>query len=224
MSAISAHGQFEAAAVAIDQAKAGIAAIDSEIANRTQAYRLQAMSELSDVVSSISELNEALLLLRERVSRTVIRAPMDGIIYRLNYRTPGGYVKTGEVVLELVPTGEGLMIAADIAPKDISNIQPGDDVRIRLSAYDSSRYGSVEGRVSRISADASSNDKNGASYYQVDIAIQSDNQGAITLNDGTEVVLKPGMTATVDVLSGKRTILAYFWQPIAKVKELALRD
>ena len=62
------------------------------------------------------------------------------------------------------------------------------------------------------------------SYYQVDIAIQSDNQGAITLNVGTEVVLKPGMTATVDVLSGKRTILAYFWQPIAKVKELALRD
>lgn len=220
----TSRGQFEAAAVAIDQAKAGIAAIDSEIANRTQAYRLQAMSELSDVVSSISELNEALPLLRERVSRTVIRAPMDGIIYRLNYRTPGGYVKTGDVVLELVPTGEGLMIAADIAPKDISNIQPGDDVRIRLSAYDSSRYGSVEGRVSRISADASSNDKNGASYYQVDIAIQSDNQGAITLNDGTEVVLKPGMTATVDVLSGKRTILAYFWQPIAKVKELALRD
>ena len=220
----TSRGQFEAAAVAIDQAKAGIAAIDSEIANRTQAYRLQAMSELSDVVSSISELNEALPLLRERVSRTVIRAPMDGIIYRLNYRTPGGYVKTGDVVLELVPTGEGLMIAADIAPEDISNIQPGDDVRIRLSAYDSSRYGSVEGRVSRISADASSNDKNGASYYQVDIAIQSDNQGAITLNDGTEVVLKPGMTATVDVLSGKRTILAYFWQPIAKVKELALRD
>lgn len=220
----TARGQFEAAAVAIDQAKAGIAAIDSEIINRTQAYKLQAMSELSDVVSSISELNEALPLLRERVSRTVIRAPMDGIIYRLNYRTPGGYVKTGDVVLELVPTGEGLMIAADISPKDISNIQPGDDVLIRLSAYESSRYGSVPGRVSRISADASSTEKDGASYYQVDITIESDNQGAFTLNDGTEVVLKPGMTATVDVLSGKRTILAYFWQPIAKVKELALRD
>ncbi len=220
----TARGQLEAADVAINQAEAGIAAVESEISNRKEAYVLRAMDELSTVVASISELDEALPLMKERVSRTVIRAPMDGVIYRLNYRTPGGYVKTGDVVLELVPTGEDLMIAAEIAPKDISNIQPGDDVRIRLSAYDSSKYGSAQGRVSRISADATLNDRSGVSSYQVDILIEDNLNGSITLNDGTVVTLKPGMTATVDVLSGKRTVLAYFWQPISKVKELALRD
>jgi adhesin transport system membrane fusion protein len=74
--------------------------------------------------------------------------------------------------------------------------------------------------VIRISADALANQDTGVTYYQVDVAIE----GTITLEDGSPVVLKPGMTATVDVLSGKRTIWAYIWEPVAKVKELALRD
>ncbi|WP_430464787.1 HlyD family type I secretion periplasmic adaptor subunit [Tabrizicola sp.] len=216
----SARGQFDAGNVAISQAEAGIAAIDGEISNRREAYVLQSMDELAAVVADLSELNEALPLLQERVSRTVIRAPMDGIVYRLNYRTPGGYIKTGDVVLEMVPTGEDLVVAAQIDPKDISNIRLDDAVRIRLSAYDSSRYGTLDGRVTRISADALANEETGTTYYQVDVAIE----GTIMLEDGVPVVLKPGMTATVDVLSGKRTIWAYIWEPVAKVKELALRD
>jgi adhesin transport system membrane fusion protein len=216
----AARGQFDAGQVAISQAQAGIAAIEGEIGNRKEAYTLQSIDELSMVVADLSELNEALPLLEERVSRTVIRAPMDGIVYRLNYRTPGGYIKTGDVVLELVPTGEDLVVAAQIDPKDISKIRLDDEVQIRLSAYDSSRYGTVAGRVIRISADALANQDTGVTYYQVDVAIE----GTITLEDGSPVVLKPGMTATVDVLSGKRTIWAYIWEPVAKVKELALRD
>ena len=216
----AARGQFDAGRVAMSQAQAGIAAIEGEISNRKEAYMLQAIDELSMVVADLSELGEALPLLEERVTRTVIRAPMDGIVYRLNYRTPGGYIKTGDVVLELVPTGEDLVVAAQIDPKDISNIRLEDAVRIRLSAYDSSRYGSVDGRVTRISPDALTNPDTGVAYYQVDVAIE----GSITLEDGSAVVLKPGMTATVDVLSGKRTIWEYIWEPVAKVKELALRD
>ncbi len=215
-----ARGQFESAGVAISQAEAGIAATEGEISNRREAYMLQAIDELSMVVADLSELDEALPLLQERVSRTVIRAPMDGIVYRLNYRTPGGYIKTGDVVLELVPTGEDLVVAAQIDPKDISKIRLDDAVRIRLSAYDSSRYGTVDGRVTRISADALTSEDTGATYYQVDVAIE----GTLTLEDGSAVVLKPGMTATVDVLSGKRTVWEYIWEPVAKVKELALRD
>jgi adhesin transport system membrane fusion protein len=216
----AARGQFDAGRVAMSQAQAGIAAIEGEISNRKEAYMLQAIDELSMVVADLSELGEALPLLEERVTRTVIRAPMDGIVYRLNYRTPGGYIKTGDVVLELVPTGEDLVVAAQIDPKDISNIRLEDAVRIRLSAYDSSRYGSVDGRVTRISPDALTNPDTGVAFYQVDVAIE----GSITLEDGSAVVLKPGMTATVDVLSGKRTIWEYIWEPVAKVKELALRD
>jgi adhesin transport system membrane fusion protein len=129
-------------------------------------------------------------------------------------------VRTGDVVLELVPTGEALMIEAKIKPKDISSIKRGDEVRIRLTAYNSMKYGFILGRVERISADATGDDRPGSeSYYLIDVVIESE-----MLLDGNAAELMPGMTASVDILSGKRTVFEYFWNPMARVKELALRD
>lgn len=216
-----ARGERDRALVGIDQARFGITEIATELDNVRADYRLRAMDELNNVVAELSELEEALPRLEERVSRTVIRAPMDGIVNQLNFRTPGGFVNTGDVILELVPTGEALMVEARILPQDISRIRMGDAVRIRLSAYDSARYGTVDGRVIRISPDAVVDQQNnGASHYLVDVAIE----GELILDTGEEVTFIPGMTATVDVLSGTRTVFEYFWQPIARVQELALRD
>ncbi|MCL7466096.1 HlyD family type I secretion periplasmic adaptor subunit [Phaeovulum sp. NW3] len=213
-------GEGDRAAVSIEQARSGIRELETEIANAKANYSLKSKDEINTVVAEQSELREALPQLEERVSRTVIRAPMQGIVNRLNFRTPGGFVNTGDVVLELVPTGEALVIEAKIAPQDISNILPDDAVRIRLSAYDSAKYGTVDGRVLRISPDAVVDEQNGgASYYTIDVAIEGE-----LLVDGEPVTFIPGMTATVDVLSGKRTVLEYIWQPMAKVQELALRD
>ncbi|MBK1637241.1 HlyD family type I secretion periplasmic adaptor subunit [Rhodovulum adriaticum] len=217
-----ARGERDRATVAIEQARSATAEIETEIENARAAYRLRAMDELSSVVSEQSELDKSLPRLKERVSRTVIRAPMDGIVSQLNFRTPGGYVNTGDAILELVPTGEALIIEARIRPQDISRIRLDDAVRIRLSAYDSAKYGTLNGRVTLISPDAVVDDEtSGESYYRVDVAIEGD----LTLEGMTEpVTLIPGMTATVDVLSGTRTVLEYFWQPVARVQELALRD
>lgn len=216
-----ARGERDRAMVGIDQARSGMQELQTEIANAQANYRLRAMDELNSVVAEQSELRESLPRLEERVSRTVIRAPMEGIISRLNFRTPGGFVNSGDVMLELVPTGEALIIEARIMPQDISRIQLEDFVRIRLSAYDSAKYGSVDGRVIRISPDAVVDERNGGlSHYLVDVAIE----GELTLESGERVTFIPGMTATVDVLSGKRTVMEYFWQPIARVQELALRD
>ena len=217
-----ARGERDRALVAIEQARSGMIELETEITNAEANYRLRAMDELNTVVAEQSELQESLPRLEERVSRTVIRAPLDGIISRLNFRTPGGFVNTGDVILELVPTGEALIIEAKIMPKDISRISVKDDVRIRLSAYDSAKYGSVDGRVIRISPDAVVDEQNGgASHYLVDVAIE----GELVLEEtGEAVTFIPGMTATVDVLSGKRTVLEYIWQPVARVQELALRD
>jgi adhesin transport system membrane fusion protein len=196
--------------------------LETEVENTRASYRLRAMDELNTVVAQQSELRESLPRLKERVSRTVIRAPMEGIVSRLNFRTPGGFVNRGDVMLELVPTGEALMVEAQILPQDISRIRLHDEVRIRLSAYDSSKYGSVDGRVLRISPDAVVDERNqGSSHYLVDVAIEGE---LFIEKTGLAVTLIPGMTATVDVLSGKRTVLEYIWQPMAKVQELALRD
>ena len=217
-----ARGERERAEVSIGQARSGIAEIETEIENARANFQLRAMEELNTVVAEKSELEESLPRLEERVSRTVIRAPMDGIINQLNFRTPGGFVNTGDVILELVPTGEALVIEAKIAPQDISRIRVDDAVRIRLSAYDSAKYGTVDGRVIRISPDAVVDEQNGGmSHYLVDVAIE----GELVLEEtGEAVTFIPGMTATVDVLSGKRTVLEYIWQPVARVQELALRD
>ncbi len=217
-----ARGERDRAEVSIGQARSGIAEIETEIENARANFQLRAMEELNAVVAEKSELEESLPRLEERVSRTVIRAPMDGIVSQLNFRTPGGFVNTGDVILELVPTGEALIIEAKIMPQDISRIRVDDAVRIRLSAYDSAKYGTVDGRVLRISPDAVVDEQNGgASHYLVDVAIEGD---LVLEETGKAVTFIPGMTATVDVLSGKRTVLEYIWQPVARVQELALRD
>ena len=217
-----ALGERNQGSVGIKQALSGMAELKAQAKNEREGYKLRAMDELNQVVSEQTELAESLPRLEQRVSRTVIRAPMDGIVSRLNFRTPGGFVNTGDVVLELVPTGEALIIEAKIMPQDISRIRLEDAVQIRLSAYDSSKYGSVDGRVLRISADAVIDKNNdGVSHYLVDVGIE----GNLTLKGKNEpVTLIPGMTASVDVLSGKRTVLEYIWQPMSKVQELALRD
>lgn len=217
-----ALGERDSSSSGIDQARSSMVELETEIENARANYQLRAMDELNTVVAEQSELAESLPRLEERVSRTVIRAPMEGIVSRLNFRTPGGFVNTGDVMLELVPTGEALIIEAKIMPKDISRIRVEDDVRIRFSAYDSAKYGSVDGRVLRISADAVVDERNqGADHYLVDVAIEGE---LVFEETGIAVTFIPGMTATVDVLSGKRTVLEYIWQPMAKVQELALRD
>jgi membrane fusion protein, adhesin transport system len=217
-----ARGEMDRASVMIEQSRSGLQELMTEMENTRASYRLQAMSELNTVVAEQSELRESLPRLEERVSRTVIRSPMDGVISRLNFRTAGGFVNTGDVMLELVPTGEALIIEARIMPQDISRIRLNDDVRIRLSAYDSSKYGSIAGRVIRISPDAVVDERaGGASHYLVDVSIE----GELLLEEtGAAVTFIPGMTATVDVISGQRSVLEYVWQPVARVRELALRD
>ena len=215
-----AIGIRQTALVNINQAELAIMETRSEIENIRDAYVLSAIDERAKVVSQLAELSEALPRLEDRVSRTLIRAPMDGIVNTLNFRTAGGYIRTGDVVLELVPTGEALIVETQIKPQDISRVNPDDEVKIRLSAYDSSKHGHVLGRVASISADAVIDEYSGtASHYLINVEIEGE-----MIIEGKAVDLLPGMTATVDVLSGKKTVFEYIWQPIAKVNELALRD
>ena len=217
-----ASGSQQRADTTALRAEAGMAEVRREMTNRQEEYTLESMGQLSDVVSEMSELNKVIPSLQDRVGRTVVRAPVTGIVNRVNFRTAGGYVQQGDVMLELVPTGDNLVIEARIQPRDISKIRPEDDVRIRLSAYDSTRYGTVDGRVIRISPDATTDpdSQTAESFYVIDVAIE----GALLNEAGDQVEYLPGMTATVDVLSGKRSVLEYVWQPVARIQELALRD
>ena len=216
----AALGQSNSAESSQNRVLAGLDEIDEQLKAEKQSYVTSALTDLSAIESEIAELSARIPALESRVERTSVRSPVDGVINRVNYVTADAYVSTGDVLLEIVPTGSDLIVETRIDPKDIAEIVVGQDVKISLTAYDPSRYGRIDGNVLSISADALSDQQSGAQYYLVDVSIS----GTLFEDDGSEVTILPGMVASIDVLSGTRTVLDYFWQPIAKTKDKALRD
>ena len=168
----------------------------------------------------MEELQARIPALESRVERTSVRSPVDGVVNLINYTTADAYINTGEVLLEIVPTGSDLIVETKINPKDIADIIIGQEVKISLTAYDPTKFGRIDGKVISISADAISDQQTGQQIYLVDVSMQ----GTLYEDSGEEVIILPGMVASIDVLSGKRTILDYFWQPISKTKDAAFRE
>lgn len=198
----------------------GLDEIDQQLKAEQQAYITSALTDLSSIEGELAELKARIPALEDRVERTSVKSPVDGVINRINYVTADAYISTGEVLLELVPTGSDLIVETKVDPKDIADIIIGQDVKISLTAYDPSKFGRIDGLVQGISADAISDMQTGEQYYLVDVSIT----GTLYENNGEEVALLPGMVASIDVLSGKRTVLDYFWQPISKTKSKAFRE
>jgi adhesin transport system membrane fusion protein len=213
-------GQANSAESAQERLKSGLNEIEEQLKAEKQSYITRALTDLSAIESEISELGARIPALEDRVERTTIRSPVNGVINRINYVTEDAYVNTGDVLLEIVPTGSDIIVETQIDPKDIAEIVEGQDVKISLTAYDPSRFGRIDGKVISISADATTDNNRGTQYYVVDVSID----GTLYENDGSEITILPGMVASIDVLSGKRTILEYFWQPIARTKDRAFRE
>jgi adhesin transport system membrane fusion protein len=198
----------------------GLDEIDEQLKAERQSYKTSALTDLSSIGGELAELKARIPALESRVERTSVKSPLDGVVNRINYVTADAYISTGEVLLELVPTGSDLIVETKVNPKDIADIIIGQDVKISLTAYDPSRYGRITGKVLNISADALADQQTGEQFYLVDVSIN----GSLYEDNGKEVVILPGMVASIDVLSGKRTIVDYFWQPIAKTKSTAFRE
>lgn len=214
------EGKEESYRVSLLRAKSSITEIEQEINSVKQSYKTGSQSELSKIISEIAEIDSRIPALKNRVIRTQVRSPIKGIINRINFTTLGGFVRPGDALLEIVPTGDDLIVEAKIDPKDIAYIEPMQKARISLTAYDASRYGTIDGEVIKVSPDAVEDKNTGVSYYVVDVSIDSN----LEEEDGSVVEILPGMVASVDVLAGKRTILDYVWNPMMKIKERALTD
>jgi adhesin transport system membrane fusion protein len=213
-------GQANSAESGQKRLKSALDEIQEQLKAEKQSYVTGSLTDLSTIESEVSELGARIPALEDRVERTTVRSPVDGVINRINYVTEDAYVNTGDILLEIVPTGSAIIVETQIDPKDIAKIIEGQDVKISLTAYDPSRFGRIDGKVVSISADATTDNNSGSQYYSVDVSID----GILYENDGSEVTILPGMVASIDVLSGKRTILEYFWQPIARTKDRAFRE
>lgn len=199
---------------------AALEEINEQLNATNQSYLTSALTDLSSIEGEMAELAAGIPALEQRVERTSVKSPINGIINRLNYVTADAYVNTGDVLLEIVPTGTKLIVETRIDPKDIADLIVGNEVKISLTAYNPNDFGRIDGKVLNVSADAITDNQTGLEYYQVDVSID----GSLYEDDGSEVVILPGMVASIDVLAGKRTVLDYFWQPIANTKSKALRD
>jgi len=194
--------------------------IDSQLDAVQINYNTEIYQERSQVTGEIAELEVRLPAIRQRLNETEIRSPIDGIVNRVFFNSVGAVVSSGEVVAEIVPTGGQLLIEAFVDPKDIATIEPGQAAKISLTAYDPSKYGFLLGTLTKVSADTVFREETKSSAYSVNVSIDTE----IYESEGIPVSIVPGMIAQVDIIRGERTILEYFWQPVAKMKDTAFRE
>ena len=178
------------------------------------------LNERLEHVSQIETLKTSLPRLTERLNLTEIRAPMDGIVNRIYIKSSNAMFKGGEVLLDLVSRNNALEAEAYIDPKDIGKIEVGQNARIGLIAYDSSKYGYIDGVLTNVSADAVFREDKNTYMFMITTKLNSSLVGS----DGKIVPINAAMIAQVDIIRGKQTLLEYFWQPVAKIKDDAFRQ
>lgn len=204
----------------IDQIEGAMEEIEEQLASEDKSFLTQSLTELSQVNLEIEDLNARIPLLEKRLERAFVTSPINGIVNRITYQSNEAYIKTGDVLLDIVPINDELIVEARIDPKDIAKIGVSDEVKISLTSFDPAKFGRIDGQVINISPDAVSNPETGEQFYSLKVSML----GSIKDKSGEKVTILPGMVATVEVLSGKRSILDYFWQPLVKNKDLALRE
>lgn len=212
-------GELEASELAIPRAQSSLNEVREKLANADLSFRREAREELNQVVLELNKLSESSQALADRVERTLVRSPVAGTVKRFMVNTIGGVIQPGMDIAEIVPSEEVLLVEAKIRPADIAYLHPGQRANIRFSAYDFAVMGGMEGKLVHLSPDTIEDEK-GERYYLVRVQTQ----GAFNSADGTELPIIAGMTVSVDVLTGKKSILSYLLKPILKTKQLALRE
>ena len=194
----------------------------SELQGKLDAFQSKILERNNEAKGEYKSLQQEMQADKDRLTRTTIRSPVNGIIKQLKFNTVGGVIKPGMDIFEIVPVDDTLLIEAKIRPSDIGFIHPNQNVMVKISAYDYSIYGGLEGTVEKISADTiiDENDKKGESYYLVLVRTKKNHLGttAKPLN------IIAGMQTTVDILTGRKSVLDYLLKPILKAKQNALRE
>jgi adhesin transport system membrane fusion protein len=213
------QGDMDALRLAIPRTRGAVEEIRRRMGQRQAEYRAQSLDELNKRRVELGSLQEMMSAGEDRVTRTDVRSPVRGTITEMKLNTVGGVVKPGEPIMEVVPLDDTLLIEARVRPADIAFLRPGQKAMIKITAYDFSIFGGLEGVVVAISADTVKDEK-GESFYKVKLRTQS---GTINYR-GESLPIIPGMMASVDILTGKKSVLSYLLKPILKMKENALRE
>lgn len=214
--ATRARGEIDQARAQISRIQVSISEASRKITEVEQTFRSKVRTELNDTSAKLAGLSESSVALSDKVKQSVLKSPVNGKISRIFYNTVGGVIQPGKEVMEIVPTDDALVIETKIEIKDIAFLRPKQPAVIKLTAYDYTIYGTLDGEVEAISADSTVDDK-GRSYYLVRVRTLKPNLGA-------NLPIIPGMVAQVDILTGKKTILSYLLKPVLKAKAQAFTE
>lgn len=188
---------------------------------RISRFRQEASTDLSRVQTELAQLDEQLVVRRDALQHTVLKSPVRGLVKNIKLNTVGGVVASGAPIMEIVPLGPRVLIEAKVKPRDVGFVQVGQSAIVKLAGYDYNVYGGLHGKIEYISPDALGEEQKGGegTWYRAVIAADRN-----TLRkDGEPLPVIPGMTATVEIRTGERSVLSYVLRPMLKSRE-ALRE
>lgn len=213
------RGELEATSLAIPRAESAIKEAERKIAETRSRFRSEALAQLNEARTELNKANATGKALEDRVKRTLVTSPVRGIVKQLLVNTIGGVIQPGSDLVEIVPLDDTLLVEARIRPQDIAFLHPGQKAMVKFTAYDYTIYGGLNADLEQIGADTITDDE-GNSFYLIKLRTQKSHLGG----DTNPLLIIPGMVASVDIMTGKKSILSYLLKPIIRAKAEALRE
>lgn len=211
--------KYNSARLAIPRLHSAIKEVQSTIEETMFIYKSEAKLKLNEAVSELRGYRANSTALRDQVKRTLVRSPMKGIVQKLFVHTRGGVIQPGADILEIVPTDSTLLVEVKIKPSDIAFIYFGQKAIVKFSAYDFAIYGGLDGEVMHISADTITDQKENVFYT---VRIKTDKN--FLERQGKKLRIIPGMTVSVDIITGRKSVLDYILKPILKTKQYTFTE
>jgi adhesin transport system membrane fusion protein len=217
---VDLQGQLKVYVESLDRLQSAIKEATLQVGDLGLQLRQQALTDKGQALSELSVVDETIRGASDRVKHTDIRSPVDGIVNTLEVNTIGAYVDAGKVIAGVVPTADTLLIEAKISPRDVAFVRIGQPAIIKISAYDFSIFGALDGKVVNVSADSLVEKDKNETYYLVRIKTDK----SALERDGKHYPIIPGMVASAEILTGHKAILTYLMKPINKARSEALTE
>jgi adhesin transport system membrane fusion protein len=218
-SEVEVRGQMDATTLAIPRAESAIKEVARKIDETRGKFRSEALTQLNEARTDLSKAQATGKALEDRVSRTLVTSPVRGIVKQLFVNTIGGVIQPGSDLVEIVPLDDTLLVEAKIRPQDIAFLHPGQEAMVKFTAYDFTIYGGLKAKLERIGADTITDD-DGNTFYVIQLRTDRSHLGT----DEHPLLIIPGMVASVDIITGKKTILSYLLKPILRARAEAMHE
>ena len=214
------QGRIAAAREQQGRAGAAVREAQAQAAEAQFSFRQDALNEASQVNQKIAVNEQSLRGARGKLDRTELRSPVDGVVNDVQVTTIGGFVQAGQKVMEVVPLGDKLLVETRIKPSDIAFIKVGDKALVKVTAYDFSTYGGLDGRVVQVSADSVYDDKEKEAYFTVIV----ETGRSYLMSQGRMLPITPGMMTDTQIITGRKSVLSYMLKPVFKARSEALHE